>query len=121
MKQKTLVLSLLGALSLYGCTLDAPLKLGVKCSDEEHGLSAVIFNRTICHPEDVTGEQKEVCGAFADAFKYGHCPLESPICIEDEAGFTCSVSNLTLRITNTVVSVNRTHCFIAVSTAMNAN
>ena len=93
MKQKTLVLSLLGALSLYGCTLDAPLKLGVKCSDEEHGLSAVIFNRTICHPEDVTGEQKEVCGAFADAFKYGHCPLESPICIEDEAGFTCSVSN----------------------------
>ncbi len=92
MKRTTLVLSLLGALSLYGCTLDEPLNLGVKCSDSDRRLSAVVYNTTVCHVEDVTGELKEVCGGFADAFKYGHCPPESPICIDEDGEFMCSVS-----------------------------
>ena len=94
MKSKPLVLSLLGMLSVYGCSLPDPLDLREKCSDETHGLTAVVHNRTVCHAEDVTGELKEVCGKFADAFAYGYCPPDAPICIRDEekGTFTCSLS-----------------------------
>ena len=91
MKSKFLVLSLLGMLSLYGCSLPDPLDLVVRCSDDTHGLTAVVYQGIRCHAEDVTGEKKEVCGKFADAFEHGYCPPESPNCINDQEGsFTCN-------------------------------
>ncbi len=92
MKKSLFVISLLSTLSVYGCTLDAPLELGEKCSDETHGVSVVVYSGNSCVLEDLKGESKEKCRQFADSFRYGYCPINY-YCIKDkERGNVCSMT-----------------------------
>ncbi len=92
MRRVELILCFLGILFLYGCSLDKPIDLGVKCSDDDRHLSAVIYAGMECKPEDSVGDRAASCGRFADAFRYGYCPTDY-FCIEDkDASFLCSMT-----------------------------
>ena len=93
MKRTQIILSFLGILSISGCTLETPLQLDQKCSDASKGLSAVVYAGMVCRAEDTGPNGKSECLTFADAFKYGHCPLKYA-CIEDQNhAYICSMTS----------------------------